>query len=158
MVYPYLCDRTQRVCTQGHLSESKKIVCGVPQGSILGPLLFIVFINDLPLAMEYSLVSMYADDSTITTVVKTIPLIEEKLNSDLEHVSNWCHENRMAINFDKRKTMVITTRQNLRTLEKTDLNVFLQGNRLSTVCTQKLLGILIDSNSSWKPHGTSGCQ
>ena len=71
----YLCDRTQRVCIQGYLLESKKMVCGVPQESILGPLLFTVFINDLPLAMEHSLVSMYADDSTISTNGKTIPLI-----------------------------------------------------------------------------------
>ena len=102
--------------------------------------------------MEHSLVSMHADDSTISTSGKTIPLIEENLNSDLEHVSNWCDENKMAINIDKTMAMLITTRQKLQTFETTDLDVFLQGNRLSTVYTQKLLGILIDSNLIWKPH------
>ena len=114
----YLCDRTQRVCIQGYLLESKKMVCGVPQESILGPLLFTVFINDLPLAMEHLLVSMYADDSTISINGKTIPLIEEKLNSDLEHVSNCCDENRMVINIDKTKAMLIMTREKLQTLER----------------------------------------
>ena len=68
--------------------------------------------------MEHSLVSMYADDSTISTNGKTIPLIEGKLNSDVEHVSNWCDENRMAINIDKAKAMLITTRQNFKPMKK----------------------------------------
>ena len=151
----FLCDRIQRVRIQGHLSERKEITCGVPRGSILEPLLFTIFINDLPLAMEHSLVSMHADDSTISTSGKTIPLIEENLNSDLEHVSNWYDENKMAINIDKTMVMLITTRQKLQTFDKsfkTYRDVFLQGNRLSTVYTQKLLGILIDSNLIWRPH------
>lgn len=128
----YLCGRTQKVSIQGHLSESNDIICGVPQGSILGPLLFSIFINDLPLRMEHSSLSMYADDSTLNATGKLVSEIETKLNLDLDNVSSWCNENRMVTNVDKTKAMIITTRQKYRFLDKTDLELFLQGGRLST--------------------------
>ena len=129
----YLCDRSQKVSIQGHLSESTEIICGVPEGSIMGPLLFSIFINDLPLRMDQSSLSMYADDSTLNTNGKPVSEIEVKLNADLDQVSSWCEENGMTMNAEKTKAMLITTRQKRRFLPKTALALFLQGEPLSTV-------------------------
>ena len=98
----YLSERQQFVQFKGKLSQQAEIQTGVPQGSILGPLLFIMFMNDMPLNVSAS-VDMYADDSTITATGKTTEAVEEKLNNDLHEVSKWCEENKMVINAEKTK-------------------------------------------------------
>ena len=94
----YLTSRNQKVVFKGHTSIPLPVQTGVPQGSILGPLLFILFINDLPLHMSHSQVDMYADDSTLTVSGDCLVDISEGLNSDLETARHWCDVNKMAIN------------------------------------------------------------
>ena len=117
----YLHNRMQLVRFKNPYSQTRNISTGVPQGSILGPLLFIIYIYDLPLHID-SNIDMYADDSTHTATAKCIPEIETTLNSDLDNVYNWCRNNRMAINCDKTKTMIVTTQQKRRHLNKQTLD------------------------------------
>ncbi|CAB4019289.1 Hypothetical predicted protein, partial [Paramuricea clavata] len=79
----YLENRTQMCSVNGTLSRKKLIACGVPQGSILGPLLFLVYINDLPNSLEYSSTRMFADDTTLTASGKSVADVEMAINYDL---------------------------------------------------------------------------
>ena len=84
---------------------------GVPQDSILGPLLFLMFINDLPLYIENFFTDLYADDTTIYQISNSQHFIEQNLQAALEKLSLWCKHNGMLLNTDKTKVMLITTLQ-----------------------------------------------
>ncbi len=117
----YLTDRKQYVQINQRKSASETITSGVPQGSILGPLLFIIYMNDLALAIEQSELDMYADDSTLGAAGGTLDVIEQKLKPDICNIVNWCDDNRMAISYDKTKAILITTCQKLHTLPVKEL-------------------------------------
>ena len=95
------------------LSESEMDSCGVPQGSILGPLFFLIFISDLPLSLETSVTSidLYADDTAIYDVQPNKEKLEENLQKSLTLLDKWCKENGLLLNTDKATVMLITSRQ-----------------------------------------------
>lgn len=94
----YLFQRSQAVLYDGTLSESEFITHGVPQGSILGPLLFVLLINDLPLQLKHCRVLMYADDTVIYHSDKSLQIIEERVNSDAYAIQQWLKENCLILN------------------------------------------------------------
>lgn len=85
----YLTDRSQTVHFNGSLSDIKYVDCGVPQGSCLGPLLFSIFVNDLPLVLDRTKIAMYADDSTIYAAESSTVELNNKLQYDLRLVAEW---------------------------------------------------------------------
>ena len=85
----YLSNRSQRCCVNGKLSEAVKLTCGVPQGSNLGPLLFSIYINDLPNCLETPTPRMFADDTNITIAAKSIPDLQLIINSKLKNLHQW---------------------------------------------------------------------
>ena len=146
----YLDNRTQLVSISGHMSTTCKITHGVPQGSILGPLMFLVFINDLPLTIRCD-TDMYADDSTLSATGRSLDDINSKLQSDLDNVHSWCVENKMIINAKKTKCMCIASKQKQRRNILT-LDLTLCDESLEQVVRDKLLGVIIDNSLTWSDH------
>ena len=147
----YLQERKQSVKFKGSTSSTKPVTHGVPQGSILGPLLFITFMNDLPLHIE-SKTNMYADDSSIQNHSKTVQGLNLKLNNDMKNCESWCKDNNMVINDTKTKTMLVTTYQKLTHLETKELDIYYDELKLENVNSEKLLGVIIDKRLSWREH------
>ena len=97
----YLTDRTQSVSIENHLSSAANISSGVPQGSVLRPLLFIIYISDLPLAVGLTSVMLYADDTVIFSAASSIDQLQLNLSLDLNVVSNWLTANGLFLNLKK---------------------------------------------------------
>ena len=147
----YLSDRRQQCLVNGHLSSSRLIKCGVPQGSILGPLLFIIYINDLPDCLKYSKPRMYADDTNITTTGKSITETIQVTNSDLENITEWLYANKLSLNIGKIEQMFIASDDMLNKIGDSTINT-LAGEPIKRVRNSKSLGIAIDERLSWSVH------
>ena len=136
----YLSDRRQVVHINSELSDPLPVVSGVPQGSILGPILFSIYVNDLPLVPRSCLTESYVDDTKlyISFPVHDWAKAVADLNADLLHIRNWCFENRLLLNPDKTKLIVYGSRQRLQNLPVTRLSVL--GKELTPVHVVKDLG------------------
>ena len=109
----YLSNRTQRCYINGSLSDALVLARGVPQGSILGPILFLLYINDLPIGIPNSNVDIYADDTTICETNSDPLLIQRGLQDSLDRTSSWLSLNKMVPNTKKTKYLIIGTVQKL---------------------------------------------
>ena len=149
----YLDNRSQYVYINGKSSKEGIIKHGVPQGSILGPLLFSIYINDMPQHITNQLVkcSLFADDATLDFSAKDVGLINLNLQSSLDQVSDWCVNNFMVPNPSKTKCMLITSRQKHQNCPP-PLSLHLQSHTIEQVASHRLLGITIDDELSWTLH------
>ena len=148
----YLSDRRQVVRINSELSDPLSVVSGVPQGSILGPILFSIYVNDLPLVPRSCLTESYVDDTKlyISFPVHDWAKAVADLNADLLHIRNWCFENRLLLNPDKTKLIVYGSRQRLQNLPVIRLSVL--GKELTPVHVVKDLGVTFDSSLTFQEH------
>ena len=94
----YLINRTQKCQVNGTISSERLIKCGVPQGSILGPLFFLLYINDLPQCLSKTKPRLFADDTNLTAAGESINDVEVAMNSDLENLRKWLIANKLSLN------------------------------------------------------------
>ena len=109
----YINQRKQNVFVAGHYSPEGSVEAGVLQGSVLGTLLFSIYINDLPLSISSTEVDcdMFADDSSVSASGNNLAAINAKLQPSIQEVTEWCPANAMLLNPEKTKSMVVATRQ-----------------------------------------------
>ena len=107
-----------KTMVNGTLSDSKLIRCGIPQGSILGSLLFLLYINDLPNSNLVSNVRMHVDDTTLTYAARDQDELMQNINSDLRNVYEWLNVNKLSLNITKKKCMFFGTRHSIHKLSK----------------------------------------
>ena len=148
----YLSNREQQCSINEQLSSKKTITCGVPQGTILGPLLFLLYINDLPECLRSTTPCMYADDTQIFSSSYDANELVVKLNSDLARVRNWLIENKLQMHPSKSKLMFIGSSCNLNN-KNTEQPVVVNNIPVSRTDThKKCLGVQIDEKLSWDSH------
>ena len=119
----------------------------MPRGSILGPLLFILYINDISLHLENSSIDLYADDSTLYAYGDSNREIENKLQTNISSIVNWCSTNNMALHPSKTKCMLLGSRNKLKHMQ--ELSIHINETKIENVSIQKLLGVYIDHNLTW---------
>lgn len=147
----YLTNRHQYVKINNCKSGKKTITCGVPQGSVLGPLLFIIYTNDLPNSLTHTHAILFADDTTIYTKSHNLKTAYEYVNSDLHALDIWFKTNKLSLNIGKTNYMLFTN--NKRSLTNISPNKLKIGNEeLEQKNHVKFLGITIDENLNWKEH------
>ena len=143
----YLFDRQQFVELNGCTSSRLPILTGVPQGSILGPLLFIIYINDLPAASNLKTV-MFADDSNLLIKGKNLNTLSTELNTELEGVSDFFKANKLKLNASK--TKIVCFRKKSQHVDYNEADIYLDGTKLTFEEDATFLGIKIDCHLSWE--------
>lgn len=149
----YLTNRTQAVYCNSKYSLTKSISIGVPQGSILGPTLFLIYINDIINSTSKFQCTLYADDINCLMKDKDIHKLHADLTSELHQINHWIKLNKLRLNVSKTKYIVFQNRS----VKNHIPPVLLEGESLNCVTHTKFLGIYIDENLNWRTHIDNVC-
>ena len=146
----FLKDRYQRVVLNGQSSDWERIKAGVPQGSILGPLLFLVFINDISIGLKNN-VKLFADDAYLLSIVKDPVISANSLNNDLSKIQQWAYQWKMSFNPDVTKQaqeVIFSKKRSLVNHPPLNFN----GSVVQKSAVQKHLGVILDEKLSFNDH------
>ena len=155
----YLSGRKQVVKFHQETSEFCDISCGVPQGSVLGPILFLLFINDISnFAVEGCALNMYADDVIIYTSATSKDELESRLQVCIDNISNWYSMNKLCINKKKSNVMVIGSKWQLKSLNLDDFTISVDSDKLFLASQAKYLGLWVRNDLSWDDHILELCR
>ena len=148
-VKDYLSSRQQFSTINGTVSKTRTVTCGVPQGSILGPLLFLVYINDLAsISKEFSMI-LFADDSNLFMSGKDLADIADRLNRESHKLIDWLRANRLSLNLLKTHYMLFAPKKKT---PPPEVDIIIDGTKIERVTTCKFLGVILDENLNWKKH------
>ena len=148
----YLFDRKQFVQFDGVKSATQSVFFGVPQGSILGPLLFTLLINDIDLQLNHCEIILYADDAVIYCAHKTCDIIESQLNTDIDQVAHWLAKNNLVANLKRTKTECVLFGTSQRTSKSAPLEIKMNGQSITESKNYEYLGVTLDKNLNFNEH------
>ena len=148
LIKSYLSNRYQLTSVNSYEFDPSCIISGVPQGSILGPLLFLIYVNDIPNSSKLLNFILFADDTNIVYSHKDKHLLFNILNIELVKVSNWFKLNKLSLNITKTNYIIFKKAKKV----KFNHDLYIDKNKIVRVTETKFLGITIDSNLYWKPH------
>ena len=158
-IHSFLLNRSQCVVINANYSSLRPVVCGVPQGSVLGPLLFCLYINDMPLYIQNPNVccELFADDGSLHSSSNSVENLEVILQSELNNVVRWSLDNHMILNPQKTKSMVITSRQKHQRAPL-HINLSIGSASIDQVDSHRVLGVTVDNELRWQPHINNVCK
>ena len=143
----YLTNKRQYVEVNGASSDILDVMCGVPQGSVLGQLLFLIFINDLGAVCKKVKFYLFDEDANIYFESDNLDLSEKTMNKELRKVDKWLTTNRLALNIDKSHFVLFHSSSNI-------IHRKMRIKRITEKNDVKFLAVLLDSTLNWKPHIT----
>ena len=143
--------RNQICSVNSRISSVRQLKCGVPQGSNLGPILFLLYINDLSNCLETTEANLFADDTNLSSSGFSPYEIEIKLNNDIQNVHRWLTANMLSLNMKKTEFMIIGSRHRLTTIENSPV-LTLRGSNIKRVFQKKTLGMILDEQLRWDKH------
>ena len=144
----YLRNRKQTVIYNNHESDYKEIKCGVPQGSILGPLLFLIYINDLTNASKMFNSILFADDTSLFHAGKNPDNIVKEINDEIPNIISWLHANKLSLNLEKTNFILFSPKN----APKLNTDLLINHTKITEVNQTKFLGVIIDNNLNWSAH------
>lgn len=143
----YLSNRSQRTVFHDFISSSIGSSLGVPQGSVLGPILFIMYINDMKRVLQRCEINLFADDTVLFIANKDVDMAISQMNEDLKHLCRWLKFKELKLNISKTKYMVISGRKNT-----PDFVIRIDSEPIEQVCNIKYLGVTIDDGLTFSIH------
>ena len=144
----YLSNRKQYVTYNGIVSKTEKNNCGAPQGSILGPLLFLLYINDLSTVSKACMSILFADDTNMFFTGKNLQTMTRVINEELTKVQEWLYCNKLSLIVLKTHYMIFTSRNKC----MNDVDIRINNVKIERVYATKFLGVQIDAQLTWKKH------
>ena len=146
----YLPSRTAVTSINNMSSDPKSVTVGVPQGSILGPLLFLLYINDLPQCLNHCKSILYVDDTLLYYSGKTVADLQLKINTDLESLSQWLNNNLLTLNYDETKFMIFANKKPTPSLS--DVTITVENHKVLREKSITYLGITLSEDFSSHEH------
>lgn len=150
----YLDNRTQCIKCNGVVSEEMNIKSGIAQGSQIGPLCFLIYLNDLSNLLDEAFIIMYADDTSVFFKDANIDNLVDTVNNRMSIMVDWLNANKLSLNVDKTKAMLFTRKINI----NRNIDIVIDNHRIEFVTSTTFLGVIIDADLSWSHHIQMVCK